>query len=127
MYCVYKCCPFTALNPPVPEVLLIVSTDHPPHSLMMFSKLTAILSISLLTATLSFGMNSDEKYRSCSVANATITFPPGQTALVVPPGQVPSHIFFGKGVQNYTCSDTGTYTYAPGHESIQQAANCTIM
>ena len=101
--------------------------------LMMLFKLTTILSISLLTAALPYGIKEEDSYGRlgnfcpCSVSNATITFPEGQTALSIPPGQVPSHIFFGMGVQNYTCSASGTYTYAPGHGLLQQVANWIIM
>lgn len=89
----------------------------------MLLKLAAILSISLLTGARPFGTNC----ATCPVSNATITFPEGQTVLSIPPGQVPNHIFFGLGVQNYTCSDSGIYTYAPSHDSLQPVANATIM
>jgi len=48
----------------------------------------------------------------CPIANATLTFPAGQTALAVPQGQVPNHILLGTGVQNYTCTASGNYTSA---------------
>ena len=95
----------------------------------MLFKLIAVLSISLFTAALPFGIEVDNSngppgnFPSCPISNATLTFPEGQTALSIPPGQVPNHIFFGTGVQNYTCSDSGTYTCAPGHDSLQQVAN----
>jgi hypothetical protein len=91
----------------------------------MFFRLLAILSISLFTAALPFGISADGSngqigyFASCPTANATLTFPDGQTALSVPPGQVPNHILLGTGVQNYTCSASGTYTYAPGLDPFQ--------
>ena len=101
--------------------------------LMMLFKLTAVLSIPLLTGALPFGIKEANSngplgnFCPCSVSNATLTFPEGQTALSIPPGQVPSHIFCGTGVQNYTCSDSGTYTYALGHGLLQQVANWIII
>jgi len=86
----------------------------------MLFRLASILSVSLLTAALPFGIigaGSDGPLGSltgCPVSDATLTFPEGQTALSIPAGQVPNHILLGKGVQNYTCSDAGKYTYAPG-------------
>ena len=99
----------------------------------MFFKLAVILSTSLLAAALPSEIQVEDskgplgKYVACPVSNATLTFPEGQTALSIPPGQVPSHIFFGTGVQNYTCSDSGNYTYAPSQDSLQPVANATIM
>jgi hypothetical protein len=84
-----------------------------------------LLSMSLVTAALPFGNKVDgsnrprEYFDACPVSNATITFPAGQTALSIPPGQVPNHILFGKGVQNYTCSDSGTYVYVPCLDALQ--------
>ena len=95
----------------------------------MFLKLAVILSTSLLTAALPFGDSNGPlgNFVACPISNATLTFPEGQTALSVPPGQVPNNIFFGTGVQNYTCSDSGNYTYAPSHDSLQLVANVTTM
>ena len=84
----------------------------------MLLKLAVILSIPLFTAALPKG-GRPPKNQSCPVAKAVLTFPPGQTALAIPSGQVPNHILLGTGVQNYTCTDAGTYTYASGHDSIQ--------
>ncbi len=89
----------------------------------MLLKLAAILSIPLLTGALPVGTN----FADCPISNANLTFPEGQTALSIPPGQVPNHIFFGSGVQNYTCSDSGTYTYGPSHDTLQPVTNATIM
>jgi len=84
----------------------------------MFSKLAAVLSISLLavahpTGLRVAGANGPFGFLAgCPIANATLKFPPGQTALSIPKGQVPNHILFGAGVQNYTCTDAGNYTSA---------------
>ena len=95
----------------------------------MLFKLISIPSIWPFTAALSFGIKVDNSngplgnFASCPISNATLTFPEGQTALSIPPGQVPNHIFFGMGVQNYTCNDSGTYTWVPGYDSLRQVAN----
>jgi len=84
----------------------------------MLVKLATLLSCSFFTATLLFGIQAEgstvlpKKIAGCPVADATLTFPEGQTALSIPPGQVPNHILLGKGVQNYTCSAAGAYTSA---------------
>ena len=99
----------------------------------MFLKLVVILSTLLLTVAHPFGVKVEDSngplgnFVACPISNATLTFPEGQTALSIPPGQVPNNIFFGTGVQNYTCSDSGNYTYAPSHDSLQLVANATIM
>ncbi|KAL5531516.1 hypothetical protein ACEPAG_4393 [Sanghuangporus baumii] len=49
---------------------------------------------------------------NCSVASAKPDLPSGQTNITVPSGQVPETIALGVGVQNYTCTDAGTYTTA---------------
>jgi len=51
-------------------------------------------------------------FGGCPVLSAIPTFPDGQVALSIPAGQAPSHILLGTGVQNYTCSASGTYTSA---------------
>ncbi|KAJ8515689.1 hypothetical protein ONZ45_g6931 [Pleurotus djamor] len=45
----------------------------------------------------------------CNISNAVLKLPAGQTGLVAPTGK-PSFIAGAIGVQNYTCSDAGTYT-----------------
>lgn len=80
----------------------------------MLLKLAAILSIPMFIAAHPYGRPG-----SCPVADATLTLPESQTALSIPKDQVPNHILLGIGVQNYTCSDSGTYTYAPGPGSFQ--------
>ncbi|KAJ8453892.1 hypothetical protein ONZ45_g19523 [Pleurotus djamor] len=45
----------------------------------------------------------------CNISNAVLKLPAGQTGLVAPIGK-PSFIAGAIGVQNYTCSDAGTYT-----------------
>jgi len=47
---------------------------------------------------------------SCDVTGAQIQLPPDQTALSVPAGQTPRFVTLGVGVQNYSCSSTGTFT-----------------
>lgn len=48
----------------------------------------------------------------CDVSAAVIDIPPGQTNISLPPNIKPNFIAVGLGTQNYTCSDSGTYTYA---------------
>ena len=88
----------------------------------MLLKLAVILSIPVFTAALP-KVARTQTYQDCPVANAVLTFPEGQTALSLPSGQVPNQILLGVGVQNYTCSDAGTYTYAPNPDSLQQVPN----
>jgi hypothetical protein len=93
----------------------------------MFSILAVALSVPLLAAAASLGDKVEGlnavlgNYASCPTAKAVLTFPPGQTNLTIPTGQVPNHILLGTGVQNYTCSASGTYTYAPGLNTFQKA------
>jgi len=106
----------------------------------MWSRLAAVLSIPLLAVAIPLGLRIEGQngplgnLAGCPIANATLTFPKGQTALALPPGQVPNHILLGTGVQNYTCNATGSYVSAgavaklydisclsgsPGFEGIQ--------
>ncbi|KAL5537059.1 hypothetical protein ACEPAF_882 [Sanghuangporus sanghuang] len=48
----------------------------------------------------------------CNITSAKPDLPSGQTNITVPSGQVPEKITLGVGVQNYTCTDAGTYTSA---------------
>ena len=95
----------------------------------MLFQLATVLSFSIFAASLPFGIKIDRSYgpreylAGCPIANATLTFPEGQTGLSIPPGQVPNHILLGKGVQNYTCTDAGNYTYAPNSDSLSKLAN----
>jgi len=48
---------------------------------------------------------------NCPTQNDVLQLSPWQSQLVVPPGETPSYITLGLGVQNYTCSSTtGLYT-----------------
>ena len=49
------------------------------------------------------------KISGCDVSTAVIDLPSNQTELAVPSGEVPTYIALGIGVQNYTCSATGTF------------------
>ncbi|KAJ8515026.1 hypothetical protein ONZ45_g7492 [Pleurotus djamor] len=49
------------------------------------------------------------KISGCDISNARINFPEGQTGLAAPAAS-PSFIGVAIGVQNYTCSDSGTFT-----------------
>jgi len=75
----------------------------------MFSKFSSVVLLAALTsATPLFkapGCN-------CNVQTAKPTLPSGQTALTVPTGEVVKNIALGVGVQNYTCSTSGTFTSA---------------
>jgi len=42
--------------------------------------------------------------QSCNVSQYSIPLPGNQTTLVVPPGEVPTLITLGRGIQNYTCT-----------------------
>ena len=87
----------------------------------MLSALTVFLAIPLLATALP--LHDDAAYgvevetgsmpifgglARCPIESATLDFP-GFDAN----GQVPHHITLGVGVQNYTCTDDGTYKYAP--------------
>jgi hypothetical protein len=63
----------------------------------------------LLGASAVSAFPSHRQLTGCSLANATPTFPAGQTALAKQTS-APSFIALGAGVQNYTCNATsGTY------------------
>ncbi|KAJ8502611.1 hypothetical protein ONZ45_g11598 [Pleurotus djamor] len=51
------------------------------------------------------------KLSGCNISNAKLPLPAGQTGLV-PPTSAPSYISVAIGVQNYTCTDAGTFTSA---------------
>ncbi|KDQ31883.1 hypothetical protein PLEOSDRAFT_1100408 [Pleurotus ostreatus PC15] len=51
------------------------------------------------------------KTSGCDISKAKISIPSGQTALVQPT-LAPSYVSVAIGVQNYTCTDAGTYTSA---------------
>jgi len=76
----------------------------------MFFALAAALYTPLLTLAHPIGLKSRGSGPIFLVGNATLQFPPGQTALSIPQGQVPNHILLGVGTQNYTCTDNGTLT-----------------
>ncbi|PPQ78677.1 hypothetical protein CVT25_010698 [Psilocybe cyanescens] len=48
---------------------------------------------------------------TCSVADAKLVLPAGQTALTAPTDPT-SFVILGVGIQNYTCTDAGVYTSA---------------
>ena len=48
--------------------------------------------------------------KECQISSVP-DLPSGQTTLSIPSGQKPLHVGLGVGVQNYTCSTAGTYTY----------------
>ena len=50
-------------------------------------------------------------YAGCDVSQAIIDIPQNQSLLEVPAGLVPNSIALGVGIQNYTCTDSGNYTY----------------
>lgn len=49
----------------------------------------------------------------CDISSFVPSFPANQTQLVVPTNETPSFLGVAFGVQNYTCSSSNTYTYAP--------------
>ena len=51
------------------------------------------------------------KFIRCDVSGAVMDLPPNQSQLVTPPGEKPMYIALGVGVQNYTCSSTGTFSF----------------
>ncbi|KAH9479339.1 hypothetical protein JR316_0007929 [Psilocybe cubensis] len=48
---------------------------------------------------------------TCSISTAKMTLPAGQTALSAPTDPI-SSVILGVGIQNYTCTDAGTYASA---------------
>lgn len=71
----------------------------------------AILAPLLAGASLVLGTPLAPQLGNCDVTKATPFLPSGQTNVTVPSGQTPSKITVGVGVQNYTCSSSGTYTF----------------
>ncbi|KDQ31887.1 hypothetical protein PLEOSDRAFT_1034910 [Pleurotus ostreatus PC15] len=59
----------------------------------------------------------------CDISNAELSLPPG----LPPPTSPPSYISVAIGVQNYTCADTGAYTYAslPKPRRTYCSSECT--
>ena len=49
--------------------------------------------------------------RTCDVTSAAPSLPSDQTNVTVPSGQTVKTIALGVGVQNYTCTDAGTYSF----------------
>ncbi|KII84270.1 hypothetical protein PLICRDRAFT_57673 [Plicaturopsis crispa FD-325 SS-3] len=54
--------------------------------------------------------HQDRQLSGCDISNAKMTLPASQVALVEPNATTPSFIGLAIGVQNYTCSNTSTYT-----------------
>lgn len=77
----------------------------------MFSFLPLTLFVSL-----ALGAPSG-KGSGCDVSNVMLELPSGQTQLMTPTTSTPAFIALGVGVQNYTCSATGTYTSVHIHQS----------
>lgn len=73
---------------------------------MLFSALGAV--VVLATSTLGSPL---EARTSCSLAGFSVPLPSGQTQVVAPAGVPVTGLVLGAGVQNYTCSDSGSYTY----------------
>ncbi|KDQ28587.1 hypothetical protein PLEOSDRAFT_1075615 [Pleurotus ostreatus PC15] len=65
--------------------------------------------ISLLFATSNVFAAPGNTERSCNISNAKLTLPRNQTALTNP-SFPPTFITVALGVQNYTCTDAGTFT-----------------
>jgi hypothetical protein len=51
------------------------------------------------------------KFTRCDVSNAQIDLPSDQSQLVLQSEEKPKYIALGLGVQNYTCSSSGTFTW----------------
>ena len=73
---------------------------------MMF----ALPLLSLLLATTSFAAPSLKKYDVSPVPASALQLPSNQTQLVRPDTD-PNYVVIGVGNQNYTCTDSGNYTY----------------
>lgn len=71
----------------------------------MLAKLSTLLLATIASATPVF------KITGCNVQTAKPNLPSGQTMLTVPTGEVVENVALGVGVQNYTCSSAGTFTY----------------
>ncbi|KAJ8495587.1 hypothetical protein ONZ45_g12789 [Pleurotus djamor] len=67
------------------------------------------LLVALALTSAAYAAPSPIVYSGCSVNNAVLTLPPGQTGLVEPNAPT-AFITAGVGVQNYTCNDAGTFT-----------------
>lgn len=51
-------------------------------------------------------------FKECQIS-AVPDLPSGQSTLAISSGQKPLHVGLGVGVQNYTCTSTGVYSYVP--------------
>ena len=76
---------------------------------MIYSFFVSIFVASVALAAPSFRLNG------CDVSKATIPLPGNQTQLIAPTDTKPRFVGIGVGVQNYTCSSAGTYTYVFPH------------
>jgi hypothetical protein len=96
---------------PVPPSSGLQGTHLLLHSVILLTTMFAhsFVPAVLFGASIVVAASSHHPVTSCKLANATPTFPPGQTALAQPTG-APSFITLGAGIQNYTCNATsGTY------------------
>ncbi|KAL4260168.1 Protein of unknown function DUF3455 [Pleurotus pulmonarius] len=73
--------------------------------MVAFSLVSAVVAASVVLAAPSI------KTSGCDLSKAKISIPSGQTALAQPT-LAPSYVSVAIGVQNYTCTDAGTYTSA---------------
>ncbi|KDQ09117.1 hypothetical protein BOTBODRAFT_535973 [Botryobasidium botryosum FD-172 SS1] len=81
----------------------------------VMNMLSALFSV----ATLSQLVAASPVQYGCPTQNDVLQLPPSQSQLYVPPGEKPSHIVLGLGVQNYTCSPTtGLYVSAGARAAL---------
>lgn len=68
-----------------------------------------LITLALAATTLAAPHYYSAVVRHCDISNAELSLPPNRTAFSAPTSPL-SHLVLGVGVQNYTCSSTGTYT-----------------
>ncbi|KZV96100.1 hypothetical protein EXIGLDRAFT_643551 [Exidia glandulosa HHB12029] len=78
------------------------------RSFMTSSVLVALAAFSSVASALP----APPKFFGCDVSKLGPTFPTNQTALAKPAGSTAKFVGLGAGVQNYTCTDAGTYASA---------------
>lgn len=66
--------------------------------------------LSLAFASSALALPNVKRGSSCDISKAKMTLPSQQPTLAAPTSN-PSYIAIAIGTQNYTCSNSGTYTY----------------
>lgn len=71
---------------------------------------TSLLITLVLTTIVLAAPQYSVPVQSCNISNVQLSLPPNRTAFSTPTGPLTS-VVLGVGVQNYTCSAAGTYTW----------------